>query len=84
MQLRRAAMLLKESNPFRKWTMTLTFFFLNLETAEVGLGEIGEFYEKISPSAVSQNTRRMEDRLKEESKLSERVHHLKETILSNV
>ena len=39
---------------------------------------------KMGPSVVSQNTRRMEERLKEEAKLSERVHHIKEDIIKCV
>jgi len=58
--------------------------YLSHRLSGLTLGEMGEFYRKISPSAVSQNTRRIEERLREESKLSKRVHHLKEMILSNV
>ena len=58
--------------------------YLSHRLSGLMLGEIGEYYKKISPSAVSQNTRRMEERLKEESELSKKVHHLKEMILSNV
>jgi chromosomal replication initiation ATPase DnaA len=42
------------------------------------LGEIGEFFEGISPSGVSQNTRRFEEILKGDKKLSEKVLKLKE------
>ena len=42
------------------------------------LGEIGEFFGGISPSGVSQNTRRFEEILKGDKKLSEKVLKLKE------
>jgi hypothetical protein len=41
------------------------------------LGEIGSHFKGIGPSAVSQNTRRLEERLKGDAKLSEKVHQLK-------
>jgi putative transposase len=41
------------------------------------LGEIGRHFGGIGPSAVSQNTRRLEKRLKEDVKLSEKVNQLK-------
>jgi chromosomal replication initiator protein len=41
------------------------------------LGEIGSHFGGIGPSAVSENTRRLEERLKEDPKLSEKVNRLK-------
>jgi len=41
------------------------------------LGEIGSHFGGIGPSAVSQNTRRLEERLKGDRKLSEKVSQLK-------
>jgi len=41
------------------------------------LGEIGSHFGGIGPSAVSQNTRRLEERLKGDAKLSEKVIKLK-------
>jgi chromosomal replication initiator protein len=41
------------------------------------LGEIGRHFGGIGPSAVSQNTRRLEERLKGDAKLSEKVNQLK-------
>jgi chromosomal replication initiation ATPase DnaA len=41
------------------------------------LGEIGNHFGGISPSAVSQNTRRVEERLRGEAGLSEKVSQLK-------
>ena len=41
------------------------------------LGEIGSHFGGIGPSAVSQNTRRLEERLKGDAKLSEKVNQLK-------
>jgi hypothetical protein len=41
------------------------------------LGEIGRHFGGIGPSAVSQNTRRLEQRIKEDPKLSEKVNKLK-------
>jgi putative transposase len=44
------------------------------------LGEIGKLFGGISPSGVSQNTRRMELRLQEDRKLFEEVEELKKTL----
>jgi chromosomal replication initiation ATPase DnaA len=44
------------------------------------LGEIGRHFKGIGPSAVSQNTRRLEERLKGDAKLSEKVYHLKRAL----
>jgi len=41
------------------------------------LGEIGSHFGGIGPSAVSENTRRLEERLKADTKLSEKVNQLK-------
>jgi chromosomal replication initiation ATPase DnaA len=41
------------------------------------LGEIGKHFGGIGPSAVSQNTRRLEERLNDDPRLSEKVHRLK-------
>jgi chromosomal replication initiation ATPase DnaA len=43
-------------------------------------GEIGSHFEGVGPSAVSQNTRRLEERLKEDPKLSEKVDQLKKIL----
>jgi REP element-mobilizing transposase RayT len=41
------------------------------------LGEIGRYFGGIGPSAVSQNTRRLEERLKEDRNLLEKVNQVK-------
>ena len=43
------------------------------------LGEIGNYFGGIGPSAVSQHTRRFEDRLKRDQKLSQQLDKLKKT-----
>jgi hypothetical protein len=58
--------------------------YLSHRLSGLSLGEIGKFYEGISPSAVSQNTRRIEGRIKEDLILSGKVYDLKELILSKV
>jgi len=55
--------------------------YLSHRLSGQSLGEIGSHFGGISPSAVSQNTRRFEERLKGDRKLSEKVNKLK-TILS--
>ena len=44
------------------------------------LGEIGEFFDKISSSGVSQNTRRLEKVLERDRKLSEEILNLKKKL----
>jgi hypothetical protein len=51
--------------------------YLSHRLSGESLGEIGSHFGGIGPSAVSQNTRRLEERLKEDPKLSEKVHKLK-------
>jgi hypothetical protein len=51
--------------------------YLSHRLSGQSLGEIGSHFGGIGPSAVSQNTRRLEERLKEDAKLSEKVNHLK-------
>jgi chromosomal replication initiation ATPase DnaA len=51
--------------------------YLSHRLSGQSLDEIGSHFGGIGPSAVSQNTRRLEGRLKEDPKLSEKVNHLK-------
>jgi len=51
--------------------------YLSHRLSGQSLGEIGSHFGGIGPSAVSQNTRRLEERLKGDPKLSEKVHQLK-------
>jgi len=51
--------------------------YLSHRLSGQSLGEIGSHFGGISPSAVSQNTRRFEERLKGDAKLSEKVGQLK-------
>ena len=51
--------------------------YLSHRLSGQSLGEIGSHFGGIGPSAVSQNTRRLEERLKEDAKLSEKVNQLK-------
>ena len=54
--------------------------YLSHRLSGQSLGEIGSHFGGISPSAVSQNTRRFEERLKAEPKLSEKVGQLKKIL----
>ena len=58
--------------------------YLSHQISGLSLREIGEFFGGISISAVSQNSRRQEKRLKEDVELSKTVDILKESILSKV
>ncbi len=51
--------------------------YLSHRLSGQSLGEIGRYFEGIGPSAVSQNTRRLEERLRGDSELSEKVNRLK-------
>jgi hypothetical protein len=51
--------------------------YLSHRLSGQSLGEIGSHFGGIGPSAVSQNTRRLEERLKGDAKLSEKVNQLK-------
>ena len=51
--------------------------YLSHRLSGQSLGEIGSHFGGIGPSAVSQNTRRLEERLKEDRKLSETLNKLK-------
>jgi chromosomal replication initiation ATPase DnaA len=51
--------------------------YLSHRLSGQSLGEIGRQFGGIGPSAVTQNTRRLEERLKENAKLSEKVNQLK-------
>ena len=50
--------------------------YLSHRLSGLPLGEIGEFFGEISPSAVSQNTRRVEVALKENKELREKINSL--------
>jgi len=50
--------------------------YLSHRLSGQSLGEIGRHFGGIGPSAVSQNTRRLEERLEEDAKLSEKVNQL--------
>jgi hypothetical protein len=50
--------------------------YLSHRLSGQSLGEIGRHFGGIGPSAVTQNTRRLEERLKENAKLSEKVNQL--------
>ena len=54
--------------------------YLSHRLSGESLGEIGRHFGGIGPSAVSQNTRRLEERLKENAKLSEKVNQLKRVL----
>jgi REP element-mobilizing transposase RayT len=54
--------------------------YLSHRLSGLSLGEIGEYFGGIGPSAVSQNTRRIAVRLKEDQNLSEEVERLKKII----
>lgn len=51
--------------------------YLSHRLSGQSLGEIGRHFGGIGPSAVSQNTRRLEERLKGDADLSEKVNRLK-------
>ena len=51
--------------------------YLSRRLSGQSLGEIGRYFDGIGPSAVSQNTRRLEERLKRDALLSEKVNQLK-------
>jgi hypothetical protein len=51
--------------------------YLSHRLSGESLGEIGRYFGGIGPSAVSQNTRRLQERLKEDPKLTEKVDKLK-------
>ena len=55
--------------------------YLSHHLSGLSLREIGEFFGGISISAVSQNSRRQEKRLKEDAELSKTMRRLKESIL---
>jgi hypothetical protein len=54
--------------------------YLSHRLSGQSLGEIGSHFRGIGPSAVSQNTRRLEERLKGDAKLSEKVNRLKKIL----
>ena len=54
--------------------------FLSHRLSGRPLGEIGEFFDRISSSGVSQNTRRLEKVLERDKKLSEEILNLKEKL----
>jgi hypothetical protein len=58
--------------------------YLSHRLSGLSLREIGEYFGGISISAVSQNSRRQEKRLKEDAELSKTTGRLKESILSIV
>ena len=58
--------------------------YLSHHLSGLSLREIGEFFGGVSISAVSQNSRRQEKRLKEDAELSKMMGSLKESILSKV
>lgn len=58
--------------------------YLSHHLSGLSLREIGEYFGGISISAVSQNSRRQEKRLKEDAELSKAMGRLKESILSIV
>ena len=58
--------------------------YLSHHLSGLSLREIGEFFGGVSISAVSQNSRRQEKRLKEDAELSKTMGRLKESILSKV
>jgi len=58
--------------------------YLSHHLSGLSLREIGEYFGGISISAVSQNSRRQEKRLKEDAELSKTMSRLKESILSKV
>jgi len=51
--------------------------YLSHRLSGQSLGEIGNHFGGIGPSGVSQNTRRLKERLRGDAKLSERVNKLK-------
>jgi len=51
--------------------------YLSHRLSGESLNEIGRYFGGIGPSAVSQNTRRLQERLKGDAKLSEKVNQLK-------
>jgi hypothetical protein len=57
--------------------------YLSHRLSGQSLGEIGSHFGGIGPSAVSQNTRRFEERLNDDPRLSQKVHRL-ERILNSV
>jgi hypothetical protein len=58
--------------------------YLSHQFSGLSLREIGEYFGGISISAVSQNSRRQEKRLREDLELSKTMGRLKESILSKV
>jgi hypothetical protein len=54
--------------------------YLSHRLSGQSLGEIGSHFGGIGPSAVTQNTRRLEERLKEDANLSEKVNQLKKIL----
>ena len=58
--------------------------YLSHQFSGLSLREIGEYFGGISISAVSQNSRRQEKRLKKDVELSKTMGRLKESILSKV
>jgi hypothetical protein len=54
--------------------------YLSHQISGVSLCEIGEFFGGIGPSAVTQNTRRLEDRLGANRRLLEGIERLKKTL----
>jgi hypothetical protein len=56
--------------------------YLSHRISGLSLKEVGEYFDGISISAVSQNSLRQEKRFKENPELLEAMMRLKETILS--
>ena len=54
--------------------------YLSHRISGLSLREIGRFFGRISPSAVTQNSRRFEDQLKDDGGLSKRIDSLKKAL----
>jgi hypothetical protein len=54
--------------------------YLSHRISGLSLREIGRFFGRISPSAVTQNSRRFEDQLKDDGGLSKRIDSLKKVL----
>ena len=69
----------KAENVFGKETKNArdAALYLSHRFSGRSLGEIGNYFGGIGPSAVSQHTRRFEERLKEDHKLSQQISKLK-------
>jgi hypothetical protein len=54
--------------------------YLSHRLSGLSLGDIGKYFGEIGPSGVTQNTKRFEERLKEDSKLFQKVENLKKLL----